>query len=100
MIKITQTKVNILLLFSIVMLSLQTISWHHELRELYIKNGKVLKEYNDLLAHNKQYLLNMSSSISGEEVKEKAINVLHMRPPKIDKDRPWKSEMQYLELPE
>lgn len=41
-----------------------------------------------------------SSSISGEEAKETAINVLHMMPPKIDKDRPWKSEVQYLELPE
>jgi hypothetical protein len=59
----------------------------------------VLREYNNLVAHNKQLLINQSSDISGAEVKEKAINVLHMRPPKVDEDRPWRSEVQYIELP-
>jgi len=42
MIKITQTKVNVLLLFSIIMLSLQTISWHHELKQLHAKSNLVI----------------------------------------------------------
>jgi cell division protein FtsL len=99
MIKITKKKVNVLLLFSIIMLSLQTISWHHELKQLHTKLSKVLQEYNNLVAHNKQLLINQSSDISGAEVKEKAINTLHMRLPKVDEDRPWRSEVQYIELP-
>jgi cell division protein FtsL len=98
MIKITQTKVNVLLLLSIILLSLQTISWHNDMRRLHLENSKVLREYNVLIADNKQLLLDRSSVFNGSEVKSKAINILHMRPPIIDEDRPWKSEVQYLEL--
>ncbi|MBT6655193.1 MAG: hypothetical protein HOA99_00970 [Candidatus Thioglobus sp.] len=77
-----KTKINAMLGISIVVLSMYTIVWNFDMRTLYLKQDRVEVEYNKTMALNKQLLTEHSKKISGEAIKNKAINTLKMMAPR------------------
>ncbi|MBT3187240.1 cell division protein FtsL [Candidatus Thioglobus sp.] len=77
-----KTKINAMLGISVVILSMYTIVWNFDMRTLYLKQDRVEVEYNKTMALNKQLLTEHSKKISGEAIKNKAINTLKMMPPR------------------
>jgi cell division protein FtsL len=74
------TKINIMLGLVVVVLSIYTIIWHHQ-NYLLEEKSKVIKNQNQrIMAMQKQLLIEHSEKISGAEIKEKALNILQMKP--------------------
>ena len=77
---LNMTKINIMLGLVVVVLSIYTIIWHHQ-NYLLEEKSKVIKNQNQrIMAMQKQLLIEHSEKISGAEIKEKALNILQMKP--------------------
>jgi len=77
---LNMTKINIVLGLAVVVLSFYTIIWHHQ-NYLLEEKSKVIKNQNQrIMAMQKQLLIEHSEKISGAEIKEKALNILQMKP--------------------
>ncbi len=81
-ININKARFNIILGVAVITLSLLTISWQHQNYRLYKESKKLEKINHQLLAMHKQLLAEQSQALSGAEIKEKALKVLKMHPPK------------------
>lgn len=62
-------------------LSFYTVSWHNDNRRLHIKESQTQKQYQKLMATHKQLLTEHSEKVSGKQIKQIAIEKLHMKPP-------------------
>jgi len=77
---LNMTKINIVLGLAVVVLSFYTIIWHHQ-NYLLEEKSKVIKNQNQrIMAMQKQLLIEHSEKISGAEIKQKALNILQMKP--------------------
>jgi cell division protein FtsL len=74
------TKINIVLGLAVVVLSFYTIIWHHQNYLLYKQSSAVQQKNQQIMAMRKQLLSEYSEKISGAEIKEKALNILQMKP--------------------
>ena len=77
---LNMTKINIVLGLAVVILSFYTIIWHHQNYLLYKKSNAVQQKNQQIMAMRKQLLSEYSEKISGAEIKEKALNILQMKP--------------------
>jgi cell division protein FtsL len=73
-------KINIVLGLAVVILSFYTIIWHHQNYLLYKQSSAVQQKNQEIMAMRKQLLSEYSEKISGAEIKEKALNILQMKP--------------------
>ena len=77
--------INSLLIFLVVLISILTIHWHHQMYELHNEEKLVSKEYEHLNAINRQLLMEYSELESGVLIYEKSKQDLKMiEPIKID----------------
>jgi len=74
------TMINIVLGLAVVVLSFYTIIWHHQNYLLYKQSSAVQQKNQQIMAMRKQLLSEYSEKISGAEIKEKALNILQMKP--------------------
>ena len=74
------TMINIVLGIAVVILSFYTIIWHHQNYLLYKQSSAVQQKNQQIMAMRKQLLSEYSEKISGAEIKEKALNILQMKP--------------------
>jgi len=77
---LNMTKINIMLGLAVVVLSFYTIIWHHQNYLLYKQSSAVQQKNQQIMAMRKQLLSEYSEKISGAEIKEKALNILQMKP--------------------
>ena len=77
---LNMTKINIVLGIAVVILSFYTIIWHHQNYLLYKQSSAVQQKNQQIMAMRKQLLSEYSEKISGAEIKEKALNILQMKP--------------------
>ncbi len=77
---LNMTKINIVLGLAVVILSFYTIIWHHQNYLLYKQSSAVQQKNQQIMAMRKQLLSEYSEKISGAEIKEKALNILQMKP--------------------
>ncbi len=77
---LNMTKINIVLGLAVVVLSFYTIIWHHQNYLLYKQSSAVQQKNQEIMAMRKQLLSEYSEKISGAEIKEKALNILQMKP--------------------
>ena len=80
------TSLNIALIISIVILSMFTVSWHHQNYLLYKKSKTVNTENKKIIALSKQLQTEYSEQISGKEIQDKALKELQMKIPKSIKE--------------
>jgi cell division protein FtsL len=78
----TATRVNTVLIVTLVVLSFLTIIWHNKNRLLYKKNQSTQRDYQNIMSKQKQLLIERSEQMSGSKIKIKAIKILHMQHPK------------------
>ena len=77
--------INSLLIFLVVLISILTIHWHHQMYELHNEEKLVSKEYEHLNAINRQLLMEYSELESGVLIYQKSKQDLKMiEPIKID----------------
>ena len=77
--------INALLIFLVVLISILTIHWHHQMYELHNEEKLVSKEYEHLNAINRQLLMEYSELESGVLIYQKSKQDLKMiEPIKID----------------
>ena len=77
--------INSLLIFLVVLISILTIHWHHEMYELHNEEKLVSKDYEHLNAINRQLLMEYSELESGVLIYQKSKQDLKMfEPIKID----------------
>ncbi len=83
MLKILRTAwfINTVLISLTIGLSLMTVHWHHQMFELYGEELKVNKKNEEIIALNKQLLMERSELISGVSVYEQAQQELQMKSP-------------------
>ncbi len=72
--------INFALALGVIILSINTIIWHHDMSLLYKQSAQVKKENHKIMALHKQLLTDHSQKISGLEIKSKALTILKMRP--------------------
>lgn len=83
----SNTTVNLLLGFVIVVLSFYTITWQHKNYLLY-KQHKVAQQKNQqIMALHKQLLNEQETRMSSAEIKNRALKTLKMQPPSSNKIR-------------
>ncbi|SMN00618.1 hypothetical protein SPONN_1811 [uncultured Candidatus Thioglobus sp.] len=78
--KLNPTYLNITLGMAIVVLSFYTIIWHNQNYKLYKASETIRTENQRIVTLNKQLLSEYSTKVSGEKIKEKALNMLKMKP--------------------
>ncbi len=78
--QISIAKINLLLGIGVVILSIFAIIWHHQNYLLYKKSRLVERQNQQIIALNKQLLSEYSQQINGFQIKEKALNILKMKP--------------------
>ncbi|BBB23986.1 conserved hypothetical protein [Isorropodon fossajaponicum endosymbiont JTNG4] len=83
---INKTKLNIALILGVVVLSILTISWHHQMYLLYTQSKRIETQNHQLVALHKQLLIKQSQAISGSEIKAKALKILKMQAPKRQRE--------------
>lgn len=83
---INKTKLNIALTLSVIGLSLLTIFWHHQVYLLYVQSKRIEVQNHQLIALHKQLLIEQSEAISGAEIKAKALKILKMQAPRIQRE--------------
>ncbi len=83
---INKTELNIILILGVVMLSILTISWHHQMYLLYTQSKRIEAQNHQLVALHKQWLIKQSQVISGSEIKSKALKILKMQVPKRQRE--------------
>ena len=77
--------INSLLIFLVVLISILTIHWHHQMYELHNEEKLVSKEYEHLNAINRQLMMEYSELESGVLIYQKSKQDLKMiEPIKID----------------
>ena len=83
MLKIFQGKIviNFILIISIIMISILSINWHHEMFLLHIEENTLKSENEKINALNRQLLMEYSEIQSGVSVFEKSKNELKMYVP-------------------
>ena len=96
--KLTKLRVNLILAAVIVLLSLLTIHWHHQMYLMFKESQKLEQEYQQLLALNKQLQVNLSEAKSGSLIKQKAINELNMRAPIHNDDNEYLGDTRTITL--
>lgn len=77
----TITRINIILIVSVIILSFLTIIWHNQSRLLYKKTKSVQQANQAIMAKKKQLQSEHSEQISGNKIKQKAVKILHMQQP-------------------
>ncbi len=80
------SKINTVLIISIIILSFYTVSWHHQNYLLYRKSNAVQIENQRVMALHKQLLTEHSEQISGQEIQENALKKMQMTIPRLKKD--------------
>jgi cell division protein FtsL len=80
------SKINTVLIISIIILSFYTVSWHHQNYLLYRKSNAVQIENQRVMALHKQLLTEHSEQISGQEIQENALKKMQMTMPKLKED--------------
>ncbi|QKQ23787.1 cell division protein FtsL [Candidatus Ruthia endofausta] len=83
LLNINKTKLNVALILSLVLLSILTISWHHQMYLLYTQSKRIETQNHQLTALHKQLLIEQSQTISGSTIKAKA---LKMQAPKRQRE--------------
>jgi cell division protein FtsL len=72
-------KINGVLLVAIIILSLLSISWYHQIYTLYRQIKRADIDNRQIVALNKQLRSERSQVMSGGEIKQTAINLLKMK---------------------
>ena len=80
------SKINTVLIISIIILSFYTVSWHHQNYLLYRKSNVVQIENQRVMALHKQLLTEHSEQISGQEIQDNALKKIQMTIPKLKED--------------
>jgi len=80
------SKINTVLIISIIILSFYTVSWHHQNYLLYRKSNVVQIENQRVMALHKQLITEHSEQISGQEIQENALKKMQMTIPRLKKD--------------
>jgi len=80
------SKINTVLIISIIILSFYTVSWHHQNYLLYRKSNVVQIENQRVMALHKQLITEHSEQISGQEIQENALKKMQMTIPGLKKD--------------
>ncbi|BBB22385.1 conserved hypothetical protein [Abyssogena phaseoliformis symbiont OG214] len=83
---INKTKLNIALILGVVVLSILTISWHHQIYLLYTQSKRIETRNHQLIALHKQLLIEQSQTTSGSAIKAKALKILKMQAPKRQRE--------------
>ncbi len=83
---INRTKLNIILILSVIVLSVLTISWHHQVYLLHVQSKRIEIQNHQLVALHKQLLIEQSQAISGHEIKARAIKKLKMQTPERQRE--------------
>ncbi|CAB9539369.1 hypothetical protein [uncultured Gammaproteobacteria bacterium] len=81
----TVTRINTVLIVAIIALSILTITWHNQNHLLYKKTKSSQQDYRKIIAKQRQLLIEHSEQMSGNNIKIKAMKILHMQHP--DKTR-------------
>ncbi len=79
--RLNKSKLNLTAGVLVVILSLFTIYWHHQMFLLFKQSQKIEAQMQKLVALNKQLLTDRSEIVSGMKIKQNAIDVLNMRMP-------------------
>jgi cell division protein FtsL len=79
---LTVTRINIVLIVAIILLSFSSMIWHKQSRLLYQQTKFLAQETLAIMAQKKQLLIEYSHQISGEQITEKAFKILQ-RPSRI-----------------
>lgn len=77
----TVTRINIILIIIVLILSFLTITWHNQSRLLYREAKSIQQDNQKIIAKQKQLLSKYSELMSGGQIKEKAIKMLLMQRP-------------------
>jgi len=77
-VRISQLQFNLVLFVSIIILSLLSIVWHHQIYTLYKQIKYSNTQHHQIIALNKQLLSEHSQIMNGDEIKTHAINTLGM----------------------
>ncbi|AYQ56185.1 hypothetical protein BTHERMOSOX_1391 [Bathymodiolus thermophilus thioautotrophic gill symbiont] len=77
----TATRINIVLIIALVILSFLTITWHNQNRLLYKKIKSTQRDNQKIIARQKQLLIEHSEQMRGDKIKAKAVKILHMQQP-------------------
>lgn len=80
--KLRKTRLNLALALVVIVLSLLTVYWHHQLYLLFKQHRQIDVESTRLIALNKQLRTDQSQRLSGAQIKHKALDELKMRAPK------------------
>ncbi|SHN91325.1 hypothetical protein BHECKSOX_1614 [Bathymodiolus heckerae thiotrophic gill symbiont] len=86
---ISKTKFNLILLGSIISLSILSVSWHHQAYTLYKDIKRENIKNHQIVALNKQLLSEYSQVMSGEEIKETALQKLGLKEVEADDLGKW-----------
>ena len=84
--------INMGLGVSIIVVALYTVTWHHQSYLLYKEAKKESKNSQKIMALHKQLLTDRSAQISGNKIKDKALNELQMKRPVRNDKQPRKNE--------
>ena len=78
--------INGLLIVSVVSISLLCVYWHHQMYQLYKKENIVKAQHEQIIAINRQLLMEYSELQSGVIIYKKSQNILLMYSPKQIKE--------------
>ncbi|SMN17242.1 hypothetical protein CRYPA_1034 [uncultured Candidatus Thioglobus sp.] len=86
---ISKTKFNLILLGNIISLSILSVSWHHQTYTLYKDIKRENIKNHQIVALNKQLLSEYSQVMSGEKIKETALQQLGLKEIEADDLGKW-----------
>lgn len=84
------TRLNIILAILVFVMSILSIVWHNESRQLYIAEQKAQKHSQNTMALHKQLSTEHAAQFSGSTIQQNAKSVLKMKQPKQKNKRQWK----------
>ncbi|WP_428086110.1 hypothetical protein [Candidatus Thioglobus sp.] len=86
---ISNFKLNLILLISIIGLSILSISWHHQTYLLYKEIKRENAKNHQIVALNKQLLSERSKMMSGAEIKQTTLINLNLKEVEIKDTGKW-----------
>lgn len=75
------TRINIVLIVVVIILSFLTITWHNQSRLLYRETKSVQQDNQAITAKRRQLMSEYSEQMRGDKVQKKAVKILRMQRP-------------------
>lgn len=75
------TRINIILIVVVIILSFLTITWHNQSRLLYRETKSVQQDNQAITAKRRQLMSEYSEQMRGDKVQKKAVKILRMQRP-------------------